>query len=190
MISRFKKPFSAFLLFTLIFNWGGPLAVHQLLVFKADRFYAMQTDRGFYNPDDLTEVKIAANLPGVTYDSGYIRMFGEVKFGDASYNYVKMKLTRNAVYLLCVPNYETTHLCGQNIIHAENINDVPVPKKEHVPFGKSSILAHFDYVFQKVQFSEPIKTIPVFLTKNDHSKIDFPLDIPQPPPKATSTFLS
>lgn len=188
MNCRIKKLISTFLLFILIFNLGGQLAVHHYLVLKSERFFNKQTSRGLYNVNDLTEVEIPAYLPGLADQQEYIDTYGEVRFADASYNYVKMKLTRNAIFLLCVPNYATTRPCGMNIIHAENIKHIPVSKKEHVPFGKSTIASFFNFAFQNVQLSVPVKSVPALVTENDGRQVDCSLEIPQPPPKSFSSL--
>jgi hypothetical protein len=63
-------------------------------------------------------------------------------------------MTREAIYLVCIPNYSTTHLSNQNVIYARQIPDIPVPKKDHVPFGKLNFAA-YNYQFTYYKFSTP-----------------------------------
>ena len=51
-------------------------------------------------------------------------------------------MTRTAIYLVCVPNYATTHLSNQNIINAQQIPDIPVSKKDHLPVGKANFTSY------------------------------------------------
>ncbi len=151
----------------ILFNIGGQLAFHQYLVYKSDKFFNEQISKNLYSTDDLTEVKIPVNMPGISDWKSFENLSGEVRFENASYNYVKIKITHTAIYLMCIPNYETTRLHGQNIIYAKQIKDIPVPKKEHVPFGKMSLIA-YNYPVIHFKFSIPV-TISRKNTPNNHS---------------------
>src|ERR1700678_4285344 len=128
-----------------LFNIGGQQVFHQLSVYLSNNFFNEQTSKGLYNVNDLTEIKIPVNMPGITDWAGYENIKGQIKFGNSCYNYVKMKITRTTLYLICVPNYETTILTGQNIICAKKVKDIPVSKKEHVPYGKTTLLDNFNF---------------------------------------------
>jgi hypothetical protein len=152
-----KKPIAIFLLAILLFNTAGQLLFHQYFTYKCDRFFNQQIARNHYNLKDLTEVKIAVNLPNLGDDADYEDITGQINFESSSYNYVKMKLTKTAMYLMCVPNYETTKLSGQNIIEARGIKDMPVPKKDHVPFGKL-LLVVYSHQHLQYRFATPLIT--------------------------------
>ncbi len=143
------------LLFIHLFSIGGQLAVHQYLVYQSDKLFNDQIIKNYYNFDDLREVRIPVNMPSANDWKEYENLSGQVQFANASYNYVKMKVTRNAIYLMCIPNYPTTHLCGQNIIYAPQIPDIPASKKDHVPFGKINLVAYSHQIIQ-YKFSIPI----------------------------------
>jgi hypothetical protein len=135
MNGKMKKLVALFLLTLHIAGSTAGFVAHAIAGYHSDRFFERQTSRGRYYKNDLTEIKIPVNMPGIA-DLGYQDVFGEVRFANSAYNYVKIRMTPNAVYLLCVPNYATTKLCGRNVIDAKNIPDKPVNKKEHVPFDK------------------------------------------------------
>jgi hypothetical protein len=166
-----------------LLNIGGQLAAYQFMVYKSDKFYNAQTKVGRYNVNDLTEIRIPAEMPGISDWAGYENVSGQVKFAYESYNYVKMKVTRHAIYLMCVPNYETTNLSTQNIIHAENIKDIPVPKKQHVPYGKIVLSAKFDTAINRFAFISSAKILPVITIQPVQSVVCYPLAIPEQPPR-------
>src|SRR6202000_2412865 len=89
-----------------------------------------------YNTGDLFEVKLPVKLGQIAEWKDFENITGQIEFENISYNYVKMKLTRNAIYLMCVPNYKTTHVQGQNVICAKDLKSNPVEPKNHVPPGK------------------------------------------------------
>jgi hypothetical protein len=150
-----KKLIAHTLLFIHLFSIGGPLAVHQCLVYQSDKLFNDQISKNYYNIDDLIEVRIPVNMPNASDWKEYENLSGQVQFANSGYNYVKMKVTRNAIYLMCIPNYKTTHLISQNIIYAPQIQDIPASKKDHVPFGKINLLAYSHQIIQ-YKFSIPI----------------------------------
>ncbi|MGZ3872791.1 MAG: hypothetical protein ACXVJD_07725 [Mucilaginibacter sp.] len=161
----------------------GQAAVYQYLCYRAENFFNAQIKDGRYNVNDLTEVKIPAELPGIADWAGYELVSGRVQFANESYNYVKMRVTRHAIYLMCIPNYETTRFANGNIIHAENIKGVQIPKKEHVPAGKTTLSDNFSFTFTKFEFNSPFKNsvsraLPPVLPLTTQS-----LEIPEQPPK-------
>jgi len=156
--------------------------LHQYFAYLSDRFFNEQISKGLYNINELTEVKIPANMPGITGWKNYENITGQIQFGDASYNYVKMKITRNALYLMCVPNYNTTHLSAQNIIQAKQVKGIPVPKKDHVPFGKTTVLDNFNFAFLQFTFTSPDSPVTAVVQLCQQLAHHFP-DIPEQPPK-------
>ncbi|MEO6632303.1 MAG: hypothetical protein ABIN13_11290 [Mucilaginibacter sp.] len=122
-------------------------------------------------------------MPTVTEWPTYVNVNGHVQFEDASYNYVKMRVTRTAIYIMCVPNYETTRLSSDNVISAKHIKDVPVPKKEHVPFGKTNAIENFQFNFIQFAFSVPTQSLRTFAMQPVQRAQSSCLDIPEQPPK-------
>lgn len=150
-----KKLVAIFLLSLHLFGLGAGLLAHEVSAYRIRAFFEKQTRRGLYNINDLTEVKIPADLPGIAEQRQYNKVFGEVRFADAAYNYVGMRLTTHAIYLLCVPNYSTTKLCGQNIVDAKNMHDVPVNAKGRPPLCKNLELSVFNYHADQHIFAAP-----------------------------------
>ncbi|ASU36386.1 hypothetical protein [Mucilaginibacter xinganensis] len=167
-----------------LLNLCGQLAVYQYLNLKADSFFNVQIKDGLYNVNDLTEIKIPASMPGVSEWATYEKVSGSIRFADESYNYVEMRVTRNAIYLKCVPNYDTTLLSNQNVIHAENIDGVKIPKKEHVPYGKSTVVDNLSFAFTKFEFNSPYKNSAIKIIQPVLQIICHSLDIPEQPPRS------
>ncbi|MBK0378426.1 hypothetical protein [Mucilaginibacter segetis] len=179
-----KKLIALFLLGAFLLNMVGDIAVHQYLVYKSDRFFNHQTSKGLYKANDLTEVRLPVSMPGVSDWAGYEMLSGEVRFADAAYNYVGMKMTHNAIYLLCVPNYKTTKLSGRNIIHAENMEHPPVQSKQRVPFNKLSMLSYFKLDVSSYEFTLHYSYTPLKMRHTDDDQIFRNNDIPEQPPQA------
>ncbi len=179
-----KKPVAILLLAIYLFNIGGQLSLHQYFAYLADKFFTAQTEKGLYYKGDLTEVQIPVNMPAIADWTSYENISGRIDFNDVSYNYVKMKLTRTTLYLVCVPNYETTKLTQQNVIDATQGKKVPVPQKEHVPYGKILFSGKFNFQFGQFAFLNPATTIREVTTSPVLRPMFQSGDIHKPPPKS------
>jgi hypothetical protein len=157
--------------------------VHALAVYRRDRFFEKQVGCGLYNKDDLTVIKIPANIPGLPEQSRYENVFGEVQFKNIAYNYVKIKITRKAIYLWCVPNYGTTRLSGQNIIDAKTIPNIPVSKKDNLPFHKAFNLSIYREPIVNFNFVTPERPVSHLLNKGNNEIIESFITSPSEPPE-------
>lgn len=183
-VNQLKKLVALMLLSIHLLNVGGHVALHQFLVYKSNRYFTEQTSKGLYNVNDLTEVVIPANMPGITDWKNYENIHGQIQFGSNCYNYQKMRVTRHAIYLMCTPNYATTRLADKNIINAKDVKENPVPQKEHVPFGKITIQDNLNFTFVHFEFSCPIKYTQQIVVHPAQQLIPAHQDIPEQPPKA------
>lgn len=136
-------------------NLVGVLALHQYLVYKSEMLFNRQINKNHYFVNDLTEIKIPINTSVIHDWPVFVQQFGRIQFKNSAYNYVKIRITKTAIYLFCIPNYESTHLANRNIIDAKQIPDIPIKKKEHVPFGKINLLS-YSYVGLKYSFKIPL----------------------------------
>jgi len=155
-----KKLIAIFFLSVLMFNIAGHLAFHQFIVYQTYKFFNKQIAKDMYNVSDLAEVAIPVNMPGIADQTSYEAISGQVKFDNASYNFVKMKVTQKAMYLMCVPNYESTQLHSDNVIVVKGYKEIP--QKRHVPFGKLNIIV---YNYQDVQYRFAVPLATLFKTK-------------------------
>jgi hypothetical protein len=151
-----KKFIATVMLSIYLFSIGGQLIVHQYLSYLSDRYFEEQTDKGRYNVSDLFEVKLPVDMAQISDWKEFENITGQIQFDNISYNYVKMKLTRTAIYLLCVPNYRTTHASGQNVICAKGIKSDPVQPKNHVPPGKFVLFSQLSPIGLYYDFKSPV----------------------------------
>ncbi|MDN3580832.1 hypothetical protein [Mucilaginibacter flavus] len=180
------KKFIALMLLNIhLLNIGGQLAFHQYLVYKTDKYFTEQTRKGLYNVKDLTEIAVPINMPGIHDWSRFENIAGQIQFNNTSYNYVKMKLTRTAIHLMCIPNYETTKLVNKNVLNAKGVKDIPVPQKDHVPYGKTIMQENISFSFAQVVFYCPVKNLQISAVQPVQPLVHYHLDIPEQPPKTT-----
>lgn len=121
-----------------MFNMGGYMLLFQYFIKHSDDFANEQISKGLYKPDELVEIKIPVHVPTAQAQEDFQAISGQVKLAENDYNYVAMKMTRDTMYLMCIPNYEKTRLIGGNIITAKNVSDSPLAKKNHLPVEKKS----------------------------------------------------
>lgn len=124
-----KKTVAIALLIVHLFNAGGYMLLFQYLIHRSNSFEEQQISKGLYNVHDLVEIKIPAHMPQVQDWPEYEPLYGQVQLQGDSYNYVKLRVTHNAIYIMCVPNYSTTRLANANVIYARQVSDVPLNKK-------------------------------------------------------------
>ncbi|WP_374951300.1 hypothetical protein [Mucilaginibacter sp.] len=113
------------------FNLGGYLLLHLYALAQSDKFMNELISRNLYNPNTLIEIKVKQNLPGITEWPDFKNVNGQIQLKEACYNYVKLKFTKDTLYVLCVPNYEKTKLVKSNIIYAKEVNDIPQDSKDN-----------------------------------------------------------
>ncbi|MDB4918260.1 hypothetical protein [Mucilaginibacter sp.] len=178
-----KKLIAITLLGLQIFSICGHLVLYQYFVYQSDKLFNDRISKNLYNVHDLVQIKVPAHT-GVTQNwNSFEKINGQIQFKSTCYNYVKLKLTRDTIYLMCVPNYEKTRLFNQNIINASQIADIPVNKKDHVPFGKAIDLGKYNYPIVLFKFSPPV----IILQANNiifcSSPVQHYIDTPHQPPK-------
>lgn len=124
------KRFTTIVLLGLhLFYSGGYMLLFYFLIYQSDRFVEQQISKGYYNVRDLVEIKIPVHIPYGQNWIGYQPVSGQVQLQQGCYNYVKLKITNDTLYVMCVPNYRTTKLIQSNIIYARQISDFPLTKK-------------------------------------------------------------
>ncbi|RFZ91797.1 hypothetical protein D0C36_10105 [Mucilaginibacter conchicola] len=178
-----KKTIAIGFLLICLFNISGPLILRQYASYLAERFYNKQISNGLYNKSDLTEIKLPAHMPNITDWPGYENVSGQIKFDDVAYNYVAMRITRTAIYLKCVPNYETTRLSTENVLVSKGVSKVPVSPKDHLPTLKILLVNQISPVHNFFQFTTPVTRIFSRVTESVQSLCYTYLSIPEQPPK-------
>jgi hypothetical protein len=108
-------------------------------MYRSDKDMNEHIAKNMYNIHDLVMVKISVNMPGMQSWNAFENISGQIQFKKACYNYVKLKLTRDTIYVMCIPNYEKTRLTNENIINARQIDDLPGTKGNTAMLKKPSV---------------------------------------------------
>jgi hypothetical protein len=142
-----------------------------------------------YSISDLVEIKVPIHTSVVQNWKGYEPISGQIQFKNTCYNYVKLKLTADTIYLKCIPNYEKTRLLDQNIINAKEIADIPVNKKSHVPFGKINLSINYNSPVSLFNFNPPLAHVNLKSTHICWYTIEYYIPLPELPPKMLNLTL-
>lgn len=139
----------------ILFNLGGYSLLFQYFIYRSDNAVIEQINHNRYKTSDLIQIKIPVHL-NIDDWNDYAVISGQVQLKNNSYNYAELKLTRDTMYLLCIPNTNKTQLVNANIIYAKQVNDIPQNKKSHLPSIKKSLIESESYSF--LQYQAPIPT--------------------------------
>jgi hypothetical protein len=175
------------MLITVLFNLGGYSLLFEYMIYRSDSNIIYQINHNNYHNSDLVEVKIPVNLPTMQDWTDFQKISGQVQFKNNKYNYAEIKMTRDTLYLLVIPNHDRTKLVNANIIYAKQVNDIPVNKKSHLPLIKKSI-SDSEYNYTMLQYKAAIHVSDAKSGWNYASSdiIKPPLDVPGQPPEVLS----
>jgi hypothetical protein len=146
-----KRLFAITLLSVHLFYLGGYSLLFQYYIHQSDVQMVKQIYDNKIDAAKLIEIKIPVNLPNIENWNEYEVVQGQIQLKDTYYNYVRLKMTRDTMFFICIPNTVKTRLVTANVIMAKEINDVPLSKKGHDGSSKKvNVLS--DYNYQSVQF--------------------------------------
>jgi hypothetical protein len=155
-----KKIFAIAMLAALVFNMGGYMLLFQYFMQESDQFANEQISKGFYKPEELVEIKIPMRMPYVQEQRQYENISGQIQLKGNCYNYVALKITRDTMYVKCVPNYTKTKLVNDNVITAKEVGDGPLAKKNHtLPVKKTGIDNEYCYTIALFNLAIPAKVL-------------------------------
>lgn len=140
-----------------LFNAGGYLLLQQYQVYRTDKLMNDLISQNLYNPNTLIELKIAQHMDGMPQWGDYKNINGQVQLKNNNYNYVKMKITRDTMYLMVIQNYKKTRLIKNNIVYAKQINDIPQGDKDHQSAMKK-VASDAKYNHSTTEFTFPVYT--------------------------------
>jgi hypothetical protein len=138
-----KKVAAILLLSVHLFYAGGYSFVFQYFIHEADVQMVKEMYANKIDDTKLILLKIPVNMPTVTDWSEYEVIAGQIQLKDAYYNYVRLKMTHDTMYLICRANKNKTLLEKANIITANQINDVPLSKKSDPLAKKANVLSEY-----------------------------------------------
>lgn len=88
----------------LMFNWFGYQLLTHYLQSKADARMVAKLDQNDYDESQLIEVRVPINLPYHNDWQEFERYDGQIEIDGIHYKYVKRKVEKGELVLLCIPD--------------------------------------------------------------------------------------
>lgn len=143
-----------------LFNITGYNLLFSLIIKKSDKELVSSLDNKLYKIEDLLEIKIPVYLPYVANQQNYERIDGELEFNGVYYNYVKRKISRDTLYLLCVYNEAKTRLDNARLSYGQQVNDFPSDNSSHTAVIKKNWAGNeYNQHFLSFFFDRPVTMI-------------------------------
>ncbi len=136
--SLLKKSIAIFLLAIYLFNLAGYSLIFHYFISQSEQKFAQQLDEHRYKDTDLVEISIPFNLPYTQNSSSYEPLEGTVEMNGVVYNYVKRRIYRDTLYIMCLPNQQKLQLTKAKSSYAGMVNDFSANKKEKAPATKKA----------------------------------------------------
>jgi hypothetical protein len=120
-----KKTASILLLGILLFNWFGYRYLISCMEDQAKLQLEMKLDETNYDESQLVSIKVpATNLAYYTNSSLFERIDGQIEIRGIEYKYVKRRLYRDSLELLCIPDQAAMKLQTAKYNLFQLVNDL------------------------------------------------------------------
>jgi hypothetical protein len=119
---KLKKIATILLLCLFLFNWFGYRFITTLLESRADDRMEAAIDREDYSNNSLISIKIPSNVPYYNATTSFERAEGEIEINGMHYKYVKRRIVKDSLELLCVADLQKTQIrkSGDNFFKLVN----------------------------------------------------------------------
>jgi len=97
---------------------------------KANKTLVAQLDANKYDESALLEMKIPFHVPYMNGNNSYERYDGAMEVDGVKYTYVKRKFSGDTLYLLYLPDQQSTKLLTAQTEYGKHAADLPSEKKE------------------------------------------------------------
>ncbi len=138
------KKLAAILLTALLaFNWYGYRLLINYFEDRANTHLQAKLDKDQYDESSLIQIRVPLNTPYISDWDHYEKYEGETEINGIHYKYVKRKIEKGELVLLCIPNQQKTNLQSARQDFFKQVNDLQQPgakkdSKDHsvkIPFS-------------------------------------------------------
>ena len=119
----------------LFFNWYGYQLLSSFLQDRATAGLEARLDQNKYDESQLVSVKIPiTSLSYYNPSAGFERVDGQIEIGGIQYKYVKRRMFKDSLELLCIPNQASMSLQTARNDFFRQVNDL----QQHNNQGKKA----------------------------------------------------
>lgn len=130
---------------------GGYTLLFDYFIKKSDTEIVKQMYESKPGSAKLIELKVPVHMPTIEDWPEYVHIVGQIQLKEGFYNYVALKMSRDTMSLLCLPNHVKDQLVKENVIIAKDLNgNVPLSKKSTTPLTKKASTG-YDNVYQIIK---------------------------------------
>jgi hypothetical protein len=178
-----RKTFTIILLSVYLFNLAGYSLFFHLLISRADNHLEAVLDKGAYADSELIEIKVALNLPYLPSNNEYEPISGHVMANGKYYNYVKRKVSTDAVYFYCIPNQQANDLIAAKKLYSKQANDLPASQKEKDLAKKGSTAFQYNETIPEYTITMPADPTLKLYGTTTYLLSSLPVPAPYQPPE-------
>lgn len=142
-----RKISAILLIGVFAFNLFGYRMVFDVMAVHSDVVLEKALDEDRYEDHELISIKQPLQLPYYTNSEIFDRISGEVEIDGSTYRYVKYRIYKDSIEMLCIPHAQKTKLNHALDVYAGNVSDAtPGDNGRQIPHGKSffSSLSEFE----------------------------------------------
>jgi hypothetical protein len=181
------KQTAAILLFVIFsFNIFGYRILYNYMAGNADTRLEMALDNEAYDDASLISIKQATHLPYYSNSSTFTRLDGEVNIDGTIYKYVKYRVYKDSLELLCIPHVAKMKIQSSEDDFFKRINDIEQGKNSKKKdsdqkIGKISISEFEEWKNKIIPHASSACTTPLFF-KNEALKSQVFISAAERPP--------
>ena len=124
------RKFTAIVLICLLaFNWYGYRLLTHYLENRSDLVLQDKLNKQEYSEQELIELRVPLHLPYLSDWNEFEAYEGETTINGHHYRYVKRKLEKGELVLLCIPNQHKDKISKAGDDYFKQVNDLPIEKK-------------------------------------------------------------
>jgi hypothetical protein len=172
----------------LLFNWIGYRLVSGIMQQKASNALEARLDKNDYDDSQLFEMRVSLNLPYQNDWSDFERFNGEIEIDGIQYKYVKRKIEKGQLVVMCIPNHDKMKIRSSSDEYFKMVNDLQ--QSEQGKKSEKSNSFAFKGLFNEYQsesnnwsFSAPPITADLFSHRENHLVSSLHNFIPSQPPE-------
>ncbi|OYY05659.1 MAG: hypothetical protein B7X86_10815 [Sphingobacteriales bacterium 17-39-43] len=158
-----RKLTAIFFLLLFLFNIAGYKGLFFFLTQSADERLAEKIKDGNDLDKDMIMVKFPFNVPYLSDSKDFESMEGEVNLKGTIYKYVKRKIARDTLFLICIENKEKTLIEKKRAEYFNKVNDLDASTSKKT--GAKQI--KLEYYFKNSEIS--LKDLYVLDFQSPHS---------------------
>jgi hypothetical protein len=149
----------------LVFNWYGYRLLINYFETEANIHLQAKLDKDQYDESTLIQIRVPLNMPYIADWKEFEKYEGETEINGIHYKYVKRKIEKGELVLLCIPNQQKTNLqaAGQNFFKL--VNDIQQPGAKKDSKEHSVKLSISDYIASSIAQAN----LPGSITVTPHS---------------------